>query len=231
MIQKLQEMIDSSEKIVFFGGAGVSTESGIPDFRSVDGLYQEKYPYPPEVMLSHRFFHQQTEEFYRFYREKMLYLQAKPNASHEYLVKLEERGQLSAIVTQNIDNLHTLAGSKKVYELHGSVYRNHCLSCGKFYEVETLLSTYTCDCGGLIKPDVVLYEEGLPEKVVAGAVSAIESCDMLMIAGTSLAVYPAASFVHLYQGNKLVVINKSQLDISCDLMLQEPLGEVFSQLK
>lgn len=231
MIEKLQEMIDSSQRIVFFGGAGVSTESGIPDFRSVDGLYQEKYPHPPEVMLSHGFFHGETAEFYRFYREKMLYLQAKPNAAHEYLVKLEQRGQLSAIVTQNIDNLHTLAGSKKVYELHGSVYRNHCLSCGKFHSVETMLSTYTCDCGGLIKPDVVLYEEGLPEKSVSAAVSAIESCDMLIIAGTSLAVYPAASFVHLYGGDKLVVINKSQLDIQCDLMLQAPVGEVFSQLK
>lgn len=231
MTEKLQEIIDASKKIVFFGGAGVSTESGIPDFRSVDGLYQEKYPHPPEVMLSHSFFHGETAEFYRFYREKMLYLQAKPNPCHEYLVKLEQRGQLSAIVTQNIDNLHTLAGSEKVYELHGSVYRNHCLSCGKFFGVETIVSTYTCDCGGLIKPDVVLYEEGLPEKAVAAAVSAIESCDMLIIAGTSLAVYPAASFIHLYKGDKLVVINKSHLDIHCDFMLQEPVGEVFSQLR
>lgn len=230
MIKRLQEMIDSSEKIVFFGGAGVSTESGIPDFRSVDGLYQEKYPHPPEVMLSHSFFRNETEEFYRFYREKMLYLQAKPNVTHEYLVKLEERGQLSAIVTQNIDNLHSLAGSQKVYELHGNVHRNHCQSCHKFYEVEALLQSYHCPCGGIIKPDVVLYEEGLPEKAVAGAVSAIESCDMLIIGGTSLAVYPAASFVHHYKGTKLVVINKSELDIQGDLVLQASLGEVFSQL-
>lgn len=230
MIEKLCEMIESSEKILFFGGAGVSTESGIPDFRSVDGLYQEKYPHPPEVMLSKSFFYQETEEFFRFYREKMIYLQAKPNFAHEYLVKLEERGKLSAIVTQNIDNLHTLAGSKNVYELHGCVHRNYCLDCGKFYTVEEILEKNICECGGLIKPDVVLYEESLPTQAVNGAVSAIQDCDMLIIAGTSLAVYPAASFVQNYRGDKLVVINKSDLDIHCDLMIPAPVGETFAQV-
>lgn len=231
MIKKLQEMIDTSQRIVFFGGAGVSTESGIPDFRSVDGLYQEIFSHPPEVMLSHRFFQQETEEFYRFYREKMVHPQAKPNATHKYLVKLEEQGKLSAIVTQNIDNLHTLAGSKKVYELHGNVHRNYCQSCGKFYTAEEVVASHHCPCGGVVKPDVVLYEESLPEKAVLGAVSAIESCDMLIIGGTSLAVYPAASFVRGYRGDKLVVINKSELDIGCDLMIQDALGNVFSQLQ
>lgn len=230
MIQKLQEMIDSSEKIVFFGGAGVSTESGIPDFRSVDGLYQEKYPHPPEVMLSHSFFQRETEEFFRFYREKMIYLEAKPNIGHTFLANLEVKGKLSAVVTQNIDNLHYVAGSKTVYELHGSVYRNYCQKCHQFYDVQQILQSYHCPCGGVIKPDVVLYEESLPSKAVESAVAAISACDMLIIAGTSLAVYPAASFVHAYTGDKLVVINQSTLDIHCDLMLQQSLGEVFSQL-
>ncbi len=229
-LKELKDMIESSQRIVFFGGAGVSTESGIPDFRSVDGLYQETYPYPPEVMLSHSFFHSETQEFYRFYREKMIYLQAKPNFAHKYLVTLEEQGKLSGIVTQNIDNLHTMAGSKNVFELHGNVHRNYCLSCGEKKTAEEMLQSFHCHCGGIMKPDVVLYEESLPTSAVTGAMSLIHDCDMMIIAGTSLAVYPAASFVQGYSGDKLVVINKSDLDIRCNLMIQAPVGEVFQQI-
>lgn len=233
MIQKLKEMIDSSEKIVFFGGAGVSTESGIPDFRSVDGLYHQHYKYPPETMLSHSFFVEHTEEFYDFYKDKLIALDAKPNFAHSYLVELEQQGKLRGIVTQNIDNLHFMAGSKNVYELHGNVHRNNCTKCHKFYSVQALLALEKpyCNCGGLLKPDVVLYEEGLPQTTVENAVSAIAEADMLIIAGTSLAVYPAASFVQYYKGDKLVVINKTPLDISCDLLIQGAVGETFQQVK
>lgn len=233
MIQKLKDMIDSSENIVFFGGAGVSTESGIPDFRSVDGLYHQHYKYPPETMLSHSFFQAQTDEFYRFYKDKLIDLNAKPNFAHKYLVELEKMGKLKAIVTQNIDNLHYEAGSKTVYELHGNVHRNNCTKCRKFYTVEELLALETpyCTCSGLIKPDVVLYEEGLPEIIVQNAVESIQNADMLIIAGTSLAVYPAASFVQYYRGSKLVVINKTPLSISCDLVIEGAIGETFQAVK
>ncbi len=236
MIETLKKMIEESKRIVFFGGAGVSTESGIPDFRSVDGLYNETYKYPPETILSRTFFNRHPDEFYRFYRDKMVCSTAKPNAAHDYLVKLENEGKLSAIVTQNIDNLHYLAGSKKVYELHGSVYRNYCMECGKFYGVEKIMNAddeYSipyCSCGGMIKPDVVLYEEGLADETMMGAIKAISECDMLIIAGTSLAVYPAAGFINYYKGNKLVVINKSELKVDADLVIKEPIGAVFSKL-
>ena len=236
MIETLKKMISESNKIVFFGGAGVSTESGIPDFRSVDGLYNQTYKYPPETILSRTFFDRYPEEFYRFYRDKMICTSAKPNPAHEYLVKLEKEGKLSAIVTQNIDNLHYLAGSKNVYELHGSVYRNYCMECGKAYGVEKIIDEANqntiprCECGGIIKPDVVLYEEGLSDKTMMGAMKAISECDMLIIAGTSLAVYPAAGFINYYSGNKLVVINKSELNVNADLVINEAVGEVFSKL-
>lgn len=232
-ILRLKEMIDQSQNIVFFGGAGVSTESGIPDFRSVDGLYHQQYPHPPEVMLSHSFFHSHTEEFYDFYKNKLIHPNAKPNFAHEYLVELEQEGKLRGIVTQNIDNLHHLAGSQRVYELHGSVQRNHCLSCQKPYSLEQLMSLPNphCSCGGLIKPDVVLYEEGLPEDTVAEAISAIEEADLLIVAGTSLAVYPAASFVGCFKGKHLVVINKTPLSLTCELHIQGAVGEVFRQVK
>lgn len=229
-------MIDQSSKIVFFGGAGVSTESGIPDFRSVDGLYQQHYKYPPEIMLSHTFFESHTEEFYDFYRNKMLYLTAKPNAAHHKLAELEQAGKLSAVVTQNIDGLHQKAGSKKVYELHGSVHRNYCQSCHKLYDAEFVLHSSgvpKCECGGMIKPDVVLYEEGLNQRTVNGAVNAIEQSDMLIIGGTSLAVYPAASLIHYYSGNRLVLINRSATpqDRNADLLINGSIGEVLSQIK
>lgn len=233
MIQKLKELIDSSNNIVFFGGAGASTESGIPDFRSVDGLYNQKYKYPPETIISRSFFESNTDEFYRFYKDKLVDLNAKPNFAHEYLVELEQQGKLLGIVTQNIDNLHYMAGSKQVYELHGNVHRNNCMKCKKFYTVQQLLELEKpyCECGGLIKPDVVLYEEGLDNNIINGAVQAIQDADMLIIAGTSLAVYPAASFVQYYRGNKLVVINKTSLSKSCDLFIQGAIGETFKQVK
>lgn len=232
MINQLKEMIDASKKIVFFGGAGVSTESGIPDFRSVDGLYHQTYKYPPETILSRTFFERKTEEFYEFYRDKMICLDAKPNDAHKYLVSLEQEGKLSAIVTQNIDNLHYEAGSKTVYELHGSVHRNYCKKCNAFYELQAMLGEGipTCKCGGVIKPDVVLYEEGLPETVVKKAIQAIAECDMIIIAGTSLAVYPAASFIEYYRGNKLVVINKSELSLQADVVIQDAVGKVFREV-
>lgn len=236
VLSQLKEMIKSSERIVFFGGAGVSTESGIPDFRSVDGLYHQSYQYPPETMLSHRFFRDHTEEFYRFYKEKLICTQAKPNFAHEYLAKLEQEGKLTAVVTQNIDHLHYMAGSKTVHELHGSVHRNYCTRCGAFYDLEGFLALeepYCTACQGLIKPDVVLYEEGLPDKTVALAVDAIEKADMLLIAGTSLAVYPAASFVQYYprhKHHKLVVINKTPLNLPCDLEINAPIGETFRKI-
>jgi len=235
-IEKLQQMIDESSSIVFFGGAGVSTESGIPDFRSVDGLYHQKYDYPPETILSHTFFVRKTDEFYRFYRDKMLCLDAKPNAAHLKLAELERAGKLKAVVTQNIDGLHQSAGSKTVYELHGSVLRNYCTQCGKFHDVKFIMNSEgvpRCECGGLVKPDVVLYEEGLDNNVMSGAIRAISEADMLIIGGTSLVVYPAAGLVNYYRGNKLVLINKSStsIDSSADLVIADAIGEVFSQIK
>ena len=219
-IAQLQKQINESSRIVFFGGAGVSTESGIPDFRSVDGLYHQSYQYPPETILSGSFFFQQTEEFFRFYRAKMLCLDAKPNAAHKKLAELEAAGKLTAVVTQNIDGLHQAAGSKCVYELHGSVHRNYCLKCGKFFDVKTIAESQgipRCECGGIIKPDVVLYEESLDGATLTG--------------GTSLAVYPAAGLVQYCRG-KITVINKTptQMDGNADLLINSPIGEIFSQI-
>jgi NAD-dependent deacetylase len=235
-IAKLQALIDSSQNIVFFGGAGVSTESGIPDFRSTDGLYHQQYDYPPETIISHTFFTYQPAEFYRFYRDKMLYPNAKPNAAHTYLAQLESAGKLKAVITQNIDGLHQTAGSKNVWELHGSVHRNYCTKCGKFYSMEFVKNSKgipRCACGGIIKPDVVLYEEGLDSEVIEGAVRAISNADMLIIGGTSLVVYPAAGFIEYFKGKHLVVINKSETSAEgrAELVLHEPIGKVFSQLK
>ena len=235
-IEKLQELIDKSNKIVFFGGAGVSTESGIPDFRSQDGLYNQKYKYPPEEIISHTFFVHKTEEFYEFYKDRMLYLDAKPNITHKALAKLEEKGKLLAIVTQNIDGLHQLAGSKKVFELHGSVLRNYCTKCRKFYDVNFIKNSVgvpKCTCGGVIKPDVVLYEEGLDQRVIEGAVKAIKAADTLIIGGTSLTVYPAAGLIDYFHGENLVLLNKSSTpqDSMATLVIHEPIGEVLSQIK
>ncbi len=232
MVTKLRDMIAHSQNIVFFGGAGVSTESGIPDFRSVDGLYHQQYAYPPEQILSHSFYVKNPTEFFRFYRNKMVNLDAQPNDCHRALATLEAQGKLSAIVTQNIDGLHQMAGSKAVYELHGSIHRNHCPKCGKAYPLSHMLGEGlpTCTCGGIVKPDVVLYEESLPETAVQAAVSTIAACDMLIIGGTSLTVYPAASFVQYYGGNKLVVINQSPLSVKADLVINDSIGKVFAQL-
>ena len=235
-LETLKKWIDNSDNIVFFGGAGVSTESGIPDFRSVDGLYNQQYDYPPETILSHTFFRRNTEEFYRFYRAKMLALDAKPNAAHKKLAQWEQEGKLKAIVTQNIDGLHQAAGSKMVYELHGSVHRNYCQKCGAFYDARYMLESKgipKCEkCGGIIKPDVVLYEEGLDDATMRGAIRAINHADVLIIGGTSLTVYPAAGLIDYYNGNKLVLINKSvtPMDSRADLLVQGPIGEIFSQL-
>lgn len=229
----LKEYVRESSRIVFFGGAGVSTESGIPDFRSTDGLYHQEWKYPPETILSHSFFVRNTEEFYRFYKKKMLCLDAKPNAAHKKLARLEEEGKLTAVVTQNIDGLHQLAGSKKVYELHGSVHRNYCQKCGHFYDAEYMLKSEgvpRCECGGLIKPDVVLYEEGLDSRTIQGAVEAISHADLLVIGGTSLAVYPAAGLIDYFTGKHLVVINRAATprDGNADLLIQANIGEVLS---
>lgn len=235
-IKKLKEWIEGSSNIVFFGGAGVSTESGIPDFRSTDGLYNQQYDYPPEEILSHTFFVRKPEEFFRFYQDKMLCLTAKPNAAHLKLAELEKEGRLKAVVTQNIDGLHQAAGSKVVYELHGSVLRNYCMKCGKFFDAEYMLNSKgvpTCDkCGGQIKPDVVLYEESLDSECIEGAVSAISLADVLIVGGTSLVVYPAAGLINYYRGNKLVLINKSAtpMDKKADLVINEAIGKVFSQI-
>jgi len=229
-------MVDESKRIVFFGGAGVSTESGIPDFRSVDGLYNQKYDWPPETILSHTFFMKKPEAFFRFYRDKMLPLDAKPNKAHLKLAEWEKAGKLLAVVTQNIDGLHQAAGSKKVYELHGSVHRNYCMKCGKFYPPEYIRDSRdevpVCSCGGRIKPDVVLYEEGLDNDVISGAVNAIANADMLIIAGTSLTVYPAAGLVRYFHGNRLVLINRdvTPMDSQCDLVIHDKVGEVLSSL-
>lgn len=235
-VEKLQKMIDESSSIVFFGGAGVSTESGIPDFRSVDGLYHQKYDYPPETILSHTFYRNRPEEFYKFYRDKMLCLDAKPNAAHLKLAELEAAGKLKAVITQNIDGLHQAAGSKCVYELHGSVLRNYCEECGNFYGAEYILTSEgvpKCSCGGSLKPDVVLYEEGLDNKVLSGAIKAISQADMLIIGGTSLVVYPAAGLIDYYSGSRLVLINKAPTsrDNTADLVISGPIGEILSQIK
>ena len=233
-IRTLKQWVEKSDHIVFFGGAGVSTESGIPDFRSTDRLYNQQYDYPPETILSHSFFFSRTEEFYRFYRAKMLCTDAEPNAAHKKLAEWEKTGKLRAVITQNIDGLHQKAGSRNVLELHGSVLRNYCRKCGKFYGVETIQESRGvphCDCGGVIKPDVVLYEEGLDEDTIAGAVSAIRAADMLIIGGTSLTVWPAAGLVQYYRGDRLVVINKTELHgAGADLTICAPIGEVMAQL-
>ena len=235
-IETLKTWIAESSRIVFFGGAGVSTESGIPDFRSKDGLYHQKFDYPPEEILSHSFFYHHTEEFYRFYREKMLLPDGiQPNAAHKKLAQLEQDGKLSAIVTQNIDGLHQLAGSKRVYELHGSIHRNHCTKCGKFYPMEFIRDSAgvpRCECGGLIKPDVVLYEESLDEACLEGAVRAISQADLLIVGGTSLTVYPAAGLLRYYGGKRLVLINRDETpyDGYAGLIFRDKIGEVLSQI-
>ena len=236
-VDELQKVIDDSHRIVFFGGAGVSTESGIPDFRSVDGLYNQKYDYPPETILSHTFFVKKTEEFYRFYRDKMLCLDKKPNKAHYKLAELEKAGKLSAVVTQNIDGLHQAAGSKNVFELHGSVHRNYCQKCGKFFDVNYVVNAdgvpYCDECGGIIKPDVVLYEEGLDSQTINGAVNAIRQADMLIIGGTSLVVYPAAGMIDYFRGKYLAVLNRdaTSRDKQADLCITDPIGEVLGRIR
>lgn len=233
-MNSLQEIIDDSEKIVFFGGAGVSTESGIPDFRSVDGLYNQKYDYPPETIISHSFFVRYPEEFYRFYRDKMIFPDAKPNDAHKKLAELEKCGKLSAVVTQNIDGLHQMAGSKNVIELHGSVQRNYCTKCGKFYPLSAITESAgvpKCSCGGTIKPDVVLYEESLKTEDIERAVSEISAADTLIIGGTSLVVYPAAGLVRYFKGKHLVVINKSEINANnAELVINDSIGKVMSKI-
>lgn len=231
----LQKYIDECNNIVFFGGAGVSTESGIKDFRSVDGLYSMKYDYPPEEILSHTFFMTKTEEFYKFYKDKLNCLDALPNITHNYLTKLETRGKLKGIITQNIDGLHTKANSKNVYELHGSIYRNYCMDCHKFYEASYVFESSDipkCSCGGIVKPDVVLYEEGLDDEVIKRSIELISNAELLIIGGTSLTVYPAASFIHYFKGKYLVIINRdtTSMDNTANLVINDSLGNVFSKL-
>jgi NAD-dependent deacetylase len=233
MVPELEKRIAAAKSIVFFGGAGVSTESGIPDFRSVDGLYHQKFAYPPEVMLSHSFFVSHPEEFYRFYREKLIVKGVRPNAAHLRLAQLEKQGKLKAVVTQNIDGLHQAAGSKRVYELHGSTLRNYCTRCGKFYDVDFIANStgvpHCAACGGIVKPDVVLYEESLNEDTVEGAVSAIRAADLLIVGGTSLVVYPAAGLIRYFGGSELVVINKqpTPADAQATLVLNMPIGQAL----
>ena len=233
-METLKKWIEESHYIVFFGGAGVSTESNIPDFRSTDGLYHQKYDYPPETILSHSFYVHRTEEFYRFYRDKMLFPEAKPNRAHLALAKLEQMGKLKAVITQNIDGLHQAAGSKEVLELHGSVLRNYCTRCGRFYDLDTILHSEgvpECECGGVIKPDVVLYEEGLDESILRRSVEHISRADLLIIGGTSLTVYPAAGLIDYFGGNRLVLINKSvtSRDNQADLVFCDSVGRVLSE--
>lgn len=231
-LDTLKSWVENSTNIVFFGGAGVSTESNVPDFRSEDGLYNLKYKYPPETIISHSFYLRDTEEFFRFYKDRMLYPEAKPNPAHLALAKLEQEGKLRAVITQNIDGLHQAAGSKEVLEVHGSVHRNYCTRCGKFYTMEDVIAKEGvphCDCGGVIKPDVVLYEESLDSDVISKALRYINQADVLIIGGTSLTVYPAAGFVDYYRGNKLVLINKSAtpMDKKADLVINQPIGQVM----
>ncbi|MCC8030070.1 MAG: NAD-dependent protein deacylase [Lachnospiraceae bacterium] len=235
-IEQFKQWAAESDNIVFFGGAGVSTESGIPDFRSVDGLYHQKYDYPPETILSHTFYMEHTDEFFRFYRDKMLELDAKPNTAHIRLAELEAAGKLKAVITQNIDGLHQAAGSREVLELHGSVHRNYCTRCRRLYDARYIKASAgvpRCDCGGQIKPDVVLYEEGLDSQTIQDAVRYISSADMLIVGGTSLAVYPAAGLIDYYNGNKLVLINKSStpMDRKADLLIQDSIGKVFAAIE
>lgn len=232
MNPELRELIDSSDNIVFFGGAGVSTESGIPDFRSVDGLYSQKYKHPPETIISHSFFMRNPSEFFDFYKNRMIFEYAKPNNAHKGLAKLEQEGRLKAVITQNIDGLHQAAGSRNVLELHGSVHRNYCMKCGRFYGLEAVLNGGTvpkCQCGGTIKPDVVLYEESLDAQILDKSVEYIENADMLIIGGTSLVVYPAAGLINYYKGKKLVLINKSSTsyDRRANLVISDYIGKVF----
>ena len=234
-IEQLQSILDNGRRIVFFTGAGVSTDSGIPDFRSQDGLYNQEYRYPPEMIISHSFFERDPEEFYRFYRNKMLFLDAKPNYTHKLIADLEKAGRSLGVITQNIDGLHTAAGSKKVYELHGSVLRNYCMKCGKFHDVKKIKNSTgipRCECGGIIKPDVVLYEEGLDSNVLNGAVDAIMRADVLVVLGTSLVVYPAAGLIRYFRGNKLVLINRdvTPYDSSADLLVQDTFANVIPKL-
>ena len=234
-VQVLKRWIGESSRIVFFGGAGVSTESGIPDFRSVDGLYNQKFEYPPETIISHSFYERRPEYFFRFYREKMLPLGFEPNITHRVLARWEQEGKLSAVVTQNIDGLHQMAGSRKVWELHGSVLRNYCVRCGKFHSAEFIRDAEgvpKCACGGTVKPDVVLYEEGLDQKTIESSVMAIHQADLLIVAGTSLTVYPAAGLINYYRGNRLVLINRDETpyDHQADLVIHDSLGNVFGQL-
>lgn len=239
MVETLKRWADESNNIVFFGGAGVSTESGIPDFRGVDGLYNQKYKYPPETIISHSFFRKHKDEFFEFYWDRMIFPDAKPNVTHQRLARLEEEGKLKAVVTQNIDGLHQLAGSKNVLELHGSVHRNYCRNCGKFYSLEDIMPNNVdksivprCECGGIIKPDVVLYEEGLDEEVMDKTMYYITHADLLIVGGTSLSVYPAAGLIRYFNGDHLVLINKTQTpyDDQADLVLSCSLGDVFSQI-
>ena len=235
-LETLKQWIKESSRIVFFGGAGVSTESGIPDFRSVDGLYHQKFDYPPETIISHSFYEARPEYFFQFYREKMLPLGFKPNITHRVLAKWEQEGKLLAVITQNIDGLHQKAGSKRVYELHGSVLRNYCTRCGKFYPAEFVRDARgipRCTCGGIVKPDVVLYEESLNEDTLAGAISALRQADLLIVGGTSLTVYPAAGLLGYYRGHRLVLINRdaTPYDEEADLVFHDSLGSIFSQLQ
>lgn len=234
-INELAEILRESENIVFFGGAGVSTESGIPDFRSVDGIYNQKYDFPPEVILSHSFFVSYPDEFYKFYRDKLIIKDAKPNKAHLRLAELEQEGKLKSVITQNIDGLHQMAGSNKVLELHGSLLRNYCMRCGKKYPVTAVTgskNTPQCDCGGVIRPDVVLYEEGLDIDVMNESISLIRKADVLIVGGTSLSVYPAAGLVNYYKGHKLVLINKTPtpMDSIANLLIQDKIGSVFAQI-
>lgn len=234
-IELLNKWIEETDNIVFFGGAGVSTESGIPDFRSVDGIYNQKYKYPPESIISRSFFERNPLEFYRFYRDRMIYDDAKPNTAHEMLARLESAGKLKCVITQNIDGLHQMAGSKNVIELHGSIHRNYCMRCHKFYDLAYIEKTEGvphCECGGIIKPDVVLYEECLNEEDLQRAVDYIRNADMLIVGGTSLGVYPAAGLIDYYSGNKLILINKSKTpyDSRADLLINDSLGKVFGEL-
>ena len=234
-LETLKQWVAESSSIVFFGGAGVSTESGIPDFRSTDGLYSQKFEYPPETIISHTFYERKPEYFFRFYREKMLPLGFEPNITHKVLARWEAEGKLSAVVTQNIDGLHQKAGSKKVYELHGSVLRNYCMSCGKFHTAEFIKENRgipRCSCGGIVKPDVVLYEEGLDQNTIEKSIRSIHNADLMIVAGTSLTVYPAAGLINYYRGNRLVLINRdvTAYDSQADLVFHESLGNIFSQL-
>lgn len=234
-METLKQWIEDSKRIVFFGGAGVSTESGIPDFRSVDGLYNQKYAYPPETIISHSFYKRNPEEFYRFYKDRMIYQDAEPNAAHKALVKLEEEGKLCSVITQNIDGLHQMAGSKKVLELHGSIHRNYCEKCRKFYSLDYVVQSKgvpKCECGGTVKPDVVLYEEGLDTDTINQAVYELKHADMLIVGGTSLVVYPAAGMIDYYKGNKMVLINlaPTSRDNMADLVIKGKIGEVFEEI-